>query len=442
MNDVTVIPGNTAVAEWDPNSGAPLPAYLTMAQDELGSNISDRVTVPTLSYEGKTWQIKKGGETTRLQVANADGDMVPVPIMRMVVLNFNPDRGRAYYPGLYNPAAAAAPKCWSADGKTPDASVREKESPTCQGCPQSIKGSKVQDGKEMVACSSYRMLAILPAMDLTHEPLRLKLAVTSDYDKEIVEHGWFAFRQYSDWLKSRGIGHTGLVVTKAKFDMSSQFPKVLFALDRVLSQAEIAQVKVALQDPRVGELLSEKWSAAGANGVQTNDADLAPQPDLQQTDPQLPTPSASVTSRDKALADGWVQHPDSPPHGYKGDQVLAWDVIEAAYPLETPPAPQPVATPPPPPAPAPESAPAHDPIAAAKADGWVQHPESTPHGYKGQEVLTWEDIAARYPGNATPTPAASAPAAPATETPAAATTAGAGGDALPPDVQNLLTKWS
>ena len=335
MNDLATT-GGTAVAQWDPNSGEALPAYLLEAQNELGSNIPDRVTVPTLSYEGKTWQIKKGGETTKLQAVNGDGDLVPVPIMRMVILSFNPDRGRSFYPGAYNPAAAAAPKCWSADGKTPDASVKEKESPTCTGCPQSIKGSKIQDGKEMVACSSHRMVGVLPAMQLDSDPLRLKLAVTSDYDKEVVEHGWYALRQYVDWLKSRGIGHTGLVVTKAKFDVTTQFPKVLFALDRALTPAEIGQVKVALASPKLEEILSEKWSPAGANGVPTNDSDLAPQPNLQTTAPQLAAPAVSAASRDKALADGWVQHPDSPPHGYKGSEVLAWEAIEERYPENAP----------------------------------------------------------------------------------------------------------
>ena len=325
-----------ALVQWDPNSGEALPAYLLQAQEELGSNIPDRVTVPTLSYEGKTWQIKKGGETTKLQSVNADGDLVPVPIMRMVILNFNEDRGRAFYPGAYNPAAAAAPKCWSADGKAPDPSVREKESPVCTGCPQSIKGSKIQDGKEMVACSSHRMVAVIPAFELNSDPLRLKLAVTSDYDKEIVEHGWFALRQYVEHLKGRGIGHTGLVVTKAKFDVTTQFPKVLFALDRALTMEEIAQVKVSLQNPKIKEILSERWTPAGANGTLTDDSDIAPQPNLQTTEPQLPAPATSVTSRDKALADGWVQHPDSAPHGYKGSDVKTWEEIEALYPPTQP----------------------------------------------------------------------------------------------------------
>lgn len=468
--------------QWDPNSGAALPAYLTDTLGELGTNIPDRQTVPSLSYEGKMWTIVKDGNKTKLQVQNADGDMVPVPIMRVVILNFNGDRGRAYYPGTYNPAASAAPTCWSADGKAPDASVKEKQAALCASCPQSVKGSKVMEGREMVACSSHRMIAVAPAFDLAGDPLRLKIAVTSDYDKEIVEHGWFAFRQYVDYLKSRGVTHTALVVTKIKFDPNPAYPKLLFALDRVLTQAEVATVKEALKNPKVAELLAEKWTAAGSNGTPVDDSDIAPQPDLQQTQvrpaPQSPShyhnkgtdselwwdeqanawvkpwvvaapepaapPPAPEPAPPAAAEQPKVPKPTDPAHiAHAGTpNELWWSGAEWVTPWE-PEAAAPPPTPTPPPAPAPEPAPAvqHDPRAAALADGWVQHPESPPHGYRGRDVLEWAAIDAKYPA---PGNGAEAPAAPASDTQTAATTAGApaADGAVPADVQGLLDKWT
>lgn len=86
-------------------------------------------------------------------------------------------------------------------------------------------------------------------------------------------------------------------------------------------------------------------------------------------------------------------------------------------------APTPPAAPSAPSAPAaPAAAPAHDPLAAAVADGWVKHPSSAGYHYKGQEVKTDAEVAALYPA-----PAA-APAAP--PSPPAAPTAG--GTATPP----------
>lgn len=447
MNDIVQVGSNTAVDQWDPASGAALPAYITEAQGELGSNIADRVSVPSLSYEGKTWQIIKDGNRTKLQVQNGDGDMVPVPIMRVLILGYNPSRGRAYYPGNYNPANSAAPDCWSADGKTPDASVKAKQSPTCDGCPLSIKGSKVQDGKEMVACSSHRMVAVAPAFEMAADPLRLKIAVTSDYDKEIVEHGWYAFRQYADFLKSRGINHTGLVITKIKFDMQAQYPKLLFALDRVLMPDEITVMKAAVANPKVAELLAEKWSAAGSAGTLTNDADIAPQPDLQEVVPasqQVITQQATtaLSGLAAAVADGWIAHPNAPGYHYKGADVVADADVAARYP--TPAAPVVAAAPsPPPPPPAPE--PEAPPVVPKPTDpAHIAHVGTANElWWNGSEWVTpWE------PGNAS-VPAAVA-TSPATTESAGTAAAGASSEPtstgasteLSADVQALLGKWA
>lgn len=441
--DLTATPG-TSVATWDPLSGAPLPAYLTDTLGELGTNIADRMSVPSLSYEGKTWAIHKDGNKTKLQVQNADGDMVPVPIMRLIILNYNPDRGRAYYPGLYNPATSSAPVCWSADGKFPDPSVKEKQSPACNGCPMSIKGSKVADGKELVACGSHRMIAVAPAFDLASDPLRLKIAVTSDYDKEIVEHGWFAFRQYADFLKSRGVTHTALVVTKVKFDMQAQYPKLLFALDRVLSPDEIGQMKVALANPKVAELLAEKWTAAGTAGTPIDDIDIAPQPALQETTPVgqiAPQPVAPV-GRPKPTDSAHIAHAGTEYELWWDDTawVKPWDGTAPVAP------PAPVA----PVAPAAPVQPAHDPIASAEADGWIAHPDAPGHHYKGQEVVTNAELVTRYPaGNAAGGAAAQSTAASPAASPSSALdvqpTASSPSDpaagVVPNDVQLLLNKW-
>lgn len=500
MNDAS-----NAIVEWSPDSGAALPAYLANAMGDMGTNIPERDRVPSLSYEGKVWQIVKDGDRTKLQHTNSDGDVVPVPVMRMVILNFNADRGRAYYEGEYDPSTTSAPKCWSADGKTPDVTVTDKQSATCANCPMSVKGSKIRDGKEMVACSAHRMIAIAPAFDLRPdtEPLRLKIAVTSDWDKEVVEHGWFAFRQYTDFLKSRGITHTGLVVTKVKFDNNVAYPKLLFGLDRILQPEEIAAVRQVIDNPKTADLLNEKWTAAGVDGVPANDSDIRPKPEDPShiahagtasevwwdganwvapwpTAPATPpaTPAAELppppgetkgspekSGLEKAADDGWIPHPQAPGYHYKGQEVVADAELEARYvgnaPSATSPEPSAPASSPEPQtaeapaaaqqdapapqsttAPSPASTAAPDPMDAARADGWVAHPQAPGYHYKGQEVVADGELAARYQGNSSTS----------TSTPTGAGEAQAsasGGDAaaqtageVPADVKNLLDKWT
>lgn len=445
---------SNALVQWDPNSGAALPAYLAEAAEEFGSNIPDRQTVPSLSYEGKNWTIVINGNRTKMQKRNDDGDLEPVSIMRMIILGFNNDRGRAYYTGSYNPAAASAPKCWSANGVEPDPSVREKESAVCANCPQSIKGSRVVDGREMVACAQHRLLGIAPAFDILSEPLRLKIAVTSDYDKELVEHGYFAFRQYVDYLKSRGVPNTALVVTKVKFDPNTAFPKLLFALDRALTPQEIAQVREAKANPKLATLLTERWTPAGVNGTPSDDSDIAPAatqapapavPAARQIVDVEPKPAVQKSPLDAAREDGWVVHPDNPAYHYRGDEVVDNDALVARYGAPS--------TPKAPPAPAVEPEPEYDPLDAARADGWVLHPENPAYHYRGDEVVDNDALQLRYPrgngaaGATAPSSAPDATQASGSQTSGNGQTATmdaspSSGDELPPEVKAMLDKWT
>jgi len=244
-------------------------------------NIPDRVTVPSLSYEGKTWTISVNGEKTRLTRRDDDGDEVPVSIMRVVIVGYNERRGRAYYEGAYDPAKAGSPLCWSDDGITPHAKVAEPKSTACDTCPLAVKGSKVtEQGKAIAACSQHRMLAVVPANKLDFEPLRLKIAITSDWDKneELTAQNWFAFSNYTDWLRTKGVMHTGAVVTKMKFDPSVPYPKVIFSAERWLETPEITAVRPTVKGEKVKALLSGTWTPAGADGVRVADPEEPVQP--------------------------------------------------------------------------------------------------------------------------------------------------------------------
>lgn len=256
-----------------------IPAHLRDLNEE--GNIEDRQTVPSLSYEGKVWTISVNGEKTKLMKRDADGDEMPMAVMRVVVLDYNQRRGRSYYEGAYDPAKPAQPLCWSDDGVTPHASVAEPQCKSCDKCPMAVKGSKVtEQGKAVQACSQHRMLAVVPANKMDMEPLRLKLAVTSDYDKEneLEAQGWFAFSAYKDFLKARGINHTALLVTKMRFDPNVAYPKVLFSPDRWVEPEEKAIVNPAVKSEAVKKLL-QGWTPAGTNGTPLavdDDEDEAP----------------------------------------------------------------------------------------------------------------------------------------------------------------------
>lgn len=248
-----------------------LPAHIANFFDAEGSNIADKLTVPSLSFEGKVWQISVNGDKSKLMKRNADGDEEPVSVLRVVVLDYAKRRGRAFYEGAYDPAKPGTPKCWSDDGLAPDTNVSEPQSTKCETCPMSVKGSKVSDnGKAVTACSQHRMLAVVPAHKLDFEPLRMKIAITSDFDKQspdLAAQNWHAFSNYLDFLKSKGVGHTGALVTKMRFDPTVAYPKLIFSPDRWLETNELAIIAPVAKSEGVAKLLAGTWTPAGADGV-------------------------------------------------------------------------------------------------------------------------------------------------------------------------------
>jgi len=232
------------------------------------SNIAERASVPSLGYEGKVWQISMDGEKTKLVKKNDDGDEEPLSTMRVVVLEYAKRRGRAYYEGAYDPAKIGAPVCASDDGVVPNANVPTPQASKCEGCPMSVKGSKItESGKAVTACSQHRMLAVVPANNLGFTPLRMKIAITSDYDKQspdLEAQGWYAFSNYTSMLRAKGVQHTAALVTKMKFDPNAAYPKVLFSPDRWLTEAEIAQVAPVVRSDAVKALVEPHYNASPA----------------------------------------------------------------------------------------------------------------------------------------------------------------------------------
>lgn len=293
---------DNALSIFDPGQ---LPAHVGNFFGEAGSNIQDKQTVPSLSYEGKTWSISLDGNKTKLMKRNEDGDEEPISTMRVVVLDYAKRRGRQYYTGTYDPNNVSAPVCWSDDGITPDDTLPPpgtqvepgkpvKQSLKCDGCPMSVKGSKIVDGKATVACSQHRMLAVVPAHKLDFEPLRLKIAITSDWDSQSPEaeaQGWRSFSKYTDFLKSRGVQHTAALVTKIKFDTNTAYPKLFFAADRWLDQNELAIVGPLTRDEKVTKLLSGTFTPNGVDGTEKAPVGDNPTPPSSTESAQATTPT-------------------------------------------------------------------------------------------------------------------------------------------------------
>lgn len=264
------------------SSDAGLPAHLA---DVFGGegNIASRISINQLSYRGKVWRRVVDGEETQLTRKSPEGDTEPVPIVAVIVLDHNKKRSRAFYAGNFEEGKNVAPTCYSGDGVTPDADVKEPCAKTCATCPNAVKGSKItESGKQSTLCAPFKRVAVVPSAGAAgiakHPALLLRLAQTSVWDKDNGENeakGWYAWDQYLDMLRARGAKHTAAVETKIKFDLRMAYPKLLFSASRWLNADEAAAAKAKLSE--AADDIATILSGANANdGVAGHPASAVP----------------------------------------------------------------------------------------------------------------------------------------------------------------------
>lgn len=238
----------TQVVPFLGGSQVAMPAHIAAGFGEEDNNIVDKLSIPQLRFKGKQWSVTMDGEQQVLTRKGEDGDE-PVPVVKLIILDMNPHRSRAYYAGAYDPEKNSPPTCASVNSIHPDADVAEPQATACANCPMAAKGSKITDTNAAgVACSSFRRLAVTFAGRPTIGPLLLRLPQTSLYDKDNKEQeakGWYAYDQYLDFLRARGVKNTAAIVTAVKFDPSVDvsYPKLLFSAKEWISAEDLAVVK-------------------------------------------------------------------------------------------------------------------------------------------------------------------------------------------------------
>lgn len=227
-----------------------------------GNIISEKFTTNSLTFGNGAWTMIVNGEPKVLQRRNEDGDMENVQTLRLIVLGFSAQRERSWHDGPYDASNQRAPDCWSKNGRSPDANAAMPQAQTCVMCEHGAKGG---------SCRQHRVLVVIPAGDLNAPALRLKIAITSDWDKQdeaAMAQGWYGFSNYTDFLRAHGVNHTGILVTRARFDPNPKitYSKIQFARGDFLSAADRALMYERAKSDEVQELLNQNWSAPKPQG--------------------------------------------------------------------------------------------------------------------------------------------------------------------------------
>lgn len=153
----------------------------------------------------------------------------PMPMIDVVILGAVPYVSRTYYAGQYQEGVDAKPACSSANGVDSDATVENRQSAKCEGCPQNMKGAKTnQDGSAGKACRYYKRVAVMVWGDPEGRVYQLDLPAASIFGDGKPQQGKLSFSAYAKLLGQRGIDPLG-IVTRIEFDMSASAPQLLFS---------------------------------------------------------------------------------------------------------------------------------------------------------------------------------------------------------------------
>jgi len=253
--------------------GNSLPAHLRNLELDATTKAlmgSGGSTGKRISIRGGVFRMIVGGK----EVAQNDDRS-----MNIVIVRSAEKVSRGYYAGTYVEGQNAAPTCWSNDGVTPDASVKDKQSTNCQNCQQNIKGSGQGDSR---ACRFNQRVAVALENNLGGDVYQLTLPGQSIFGTG--ENGKMPLQQYAKFLGGHNIPVTA-VVTEMRFDTASATPKLTFRAVRPLSVEELSDSKAQGESPDA--------VAAVANNVSQMDGN-APKASVFMEAPAKPAAKATA----------------------------------------------------------------------------------------------------------------------------------------------------
>ena len=178
-----------------------------------------------ISIKGGVFRLISGGK----EMASIEDRHLDV-----IVVKAAPKVSRMFYAKSYDAENISGPDCWSNDGETPDASIKEAQSVSCATCPQNIAGSGQGNSR---ACRYQQRLAVVLESDPSGDILQLTLPATSIFGKEDGDK-----RPLQAYVRHLALASPPVdvekIVTRMKFDMKSESPKLIFAPVRWLTEEE------------------------------------------------------------------------------------------------------------------------------------------------------------------------------------------------------------
>ena len=267
-----------------------LPVHLRKSAEQvraLASELAGGVTssFPIISYRGKVWRIRKGGE----EVSYIDQNGDPVPSIEVVMVKSNKLPSKLFYEKKYEEGSNEPPRCWSTNGVNPDHAVQNPINSVCATCDMNKWGSRITEaGKKGRACSDTRRMVVA----FTNE-LATKGADAHMFLMRIPPASLNPLKDYAEKaLAPAGVEYFA-VATRIGFDTSAAHPKLTFRATRYLTEEEYEIVQGLRESDDVARILTEEPDFAGAGTTGTDEASAR----IPQKEVSAPAPAPKQKAR-------------------------------------------------------------------------------------------------------------------------------------------------
>ena len=281
---------------------------------------------PTISYRGKVWRIRKGGEETNY--LNEEGEAVQS--LDVVLVKAHNKPSKIFYDKAFEEGSVEAPRCWSANGDTPDIGVVNPIAANCAACPNNIWGSKINKdtGKKGRACADARRIAVVSMAELEEKGTEATKCLLRIPPASLVP-----LKEYAEKvLKPKGIPYFALV-TRLGFDTEKAHPQITFKPKRFLTEDEARAILTIQASEEVKSMLAESTEFVGAAAAAATDDEpiqgvmpasmqaaaataaplVTPAPATVTAPPAAATPAATPPRASAAEAEMFPETPAEPP---------------------------------------------------------------------------------------------------------------------------------
>lgn len=197
---------------------------LTASSDSFGDGFN------RISFGGRTFHLKSGSAETEWETRTIDVSLVASA----------PNDSRVFYREAYDAKAnEVTPTCWATDGVEPDATVptADKQSDTCDTCPQNVKGSGQGDSR---ACSRRRRVVLIVEDDADRKLYTADISASSIYAPRETKLGLFNWKDCVKQINTMVRNTPGIIPTN-------------FLLQMSFTNDTVPIVQFSFRDQRAGE---------------------------------------------------------------------------------------------------------------------------------------------------------------------------------------------